>query len=323
MKTAQRDINPFKFTDSNKRYYTYDYYLRSTFGEKCSKITLDAGFSCPNIDGRCGYGGCIYCSDRGSGDFTQDHALSLREQYLLQCERMKTKWDVKKFIPYLQAHTNTYAPIEKLRSVYSQILELPDCVGFNIATRADCLQDETVELLAEIAEKTTLTVELGLQSIHDDTAELINRGHSYEDFLDGFQRLRCASDRIGICVHLIDGLPRENEEMMLATAREVGRLHPEQIKLHLLYVLQGTRLAEMYASGEYQPLTMEQYTDIICRQLEIIPEDIVIGRITGDGSADGLIAPEWSKKKFTVMNSIDKALFERNTYQGRRLTDSK
>ena len=317
MKIAQRDINPFSFTDSNKRYYTYDYYLRNRFGGKCSKITLDAGFTCPNIDGKCGVGGCIYCSDRGSGDFTQGSEIPLEEQFCLQRQKIITKWDAKKFIPYLQAHTNTYAPIEKLKDVYDRVLSLPDCVGFNIATRADCLPPETVELIAEIAERTTLTVELGLQSIHDKTAELINRGHTYDDFLEGLYRLRKASSKIGVCVHLIDGLPGEDKDMMLTTAREVGLLHPEQIKFHLLHVLKRTKLADMYENGEYTPLSLEEYADIICCQLEIIPEDIVIGRITGDGGADDLIAPQWSKKKFVVMNTIDRLLFERNSYQGK------
>lgn len=320
MKIAQKNINPFKFTDSNKRYYTYDYYLRKTFGEKCSKITLDAGFSCPNIDGKCGYGGCIYCSDRGSGDFTQSCKLSIEEQYLLQREKIKNKWDVKKFIPYLQAHTNTYAPIEKLKEVYNNVLKLPDCVGFNIATRADCLPEDVVELLAEMAEKTTLTVELGLQSIHDKTASRINRGHTYEDFLSGFYRLRNASAKIGICIHLIDGLPGEDEGAMLSTAKEIGKIHPDQIKFHLLHVLKRTKLAEMYENGEYIPLSLEEYAHIICHQLEIIPDDIVIGRITGDGSAEDLIAPQWSKKKFVVMNTIDKMLYESDSYQGKNFS---
>ncbi len=316
-KVAQRDNNPFKYTDSNKRYYTYDYYLRNTFGGKCAKITLDAGFTCPNIDGSRGYGGCIYCSDRGSGDFAQDARLSLAEQYEIQCKNINVKWNTKKFIPYLQAHTNTYAPIEKLRDIYGQILNLPETVGFNIATRADCLPSDTVKLLAEIAERTKLTVELGLQSIHDNTADIINRGHTYNEFKEAFYRLRKASGKIGICVHLIDGLPKETEDMMIETAIEVGKLHPDQIKLHLLHVLRGTRLAAMYESGEYTPLSLEEYVSIICNQLEVIPSDIVIGRITGDGKSDDLIAPEWSKRKFVVMNAIDKMLFERNSYQGK------
>ncbi|MBQ5746741.1 MAG: TIGR01212 family radical SAM protein [Clostridia bacterium] len=310
-------MNPFEYTDSNKRYYTYDYFLRSTFGGKCAKITLDAGFTCPNIDGKCGYGGCIYCSSRGSGDFSQSSSISLSEQYNRQIALMHSKWQTDKFIPYLQAHTNTYADIEKLGDIYGQIMKLPNMVGFNIATRADCLPDDVVALLCEIADKTYLTVELGLQSIYDETAKRINRGHTYEEFLSGYNKLRRASDKIKICVHMINGLPSETDDMMVEGMKVLGALHPDQIKLHLLHVIKGTRLAKIYEEGEYTPLSLEAYADIVVRQLEVIPSDIVIGRITGDGKEDDLLAPLWSKKKFVVMNTIDKLLFERSTWQGR------
>lgn len=316
-KLKQNNANPFKNTDSNKRYYTYDYFLRKTFDGKCAKITLDAGFTCPNIDGRCGVGGCIYCSSRGGGDFSQSSEMPLIEQYNRQKLLIQKKWSTDKFIPYLQAHTNTYSNIENLRNIYGQILDFPDMVGFNIATRADCLPDETVDYLAEIAEKTYLTVELGLQSIFDDTARKINRGHTFEDFLTGYNRLRRASDKIKICVHLIDGLPGEDEKMMIESAKVIGKLHPDQIKFHLLHVLRNTVLAELYQKGEYKPLSLDVYAKIILRQLEVIPEDVVIGRITGDGKSEDLLAPEWSRKKFVVMNTIDKLLFQLNTWQGR------
>ncbi len=316
-KPKQNNANPFKYTDTNKRYYTYDYFLRSTFGGKCAKITLDAGFTCPNIDGKCGVGGCIYCSSRGSGDFSQSSEMPLIEQYNRQKLLIQKKWSTDKFIPYLQAHTNTYSNIENLRNIYRQILDFPDIVGFNIATRADCLPQETVDYLAEIAEKTYLTVELGLQSVFDDTAKKINRGHTFEDFLVGYNRLKKASNKIKICIHLIDGLPGEDEEMMVESARVIGELHPDQIKFHLLHVLKNTVLAELYQKGEYNPLTLDEYAKIICRQLEVIPEDIVIGRITGDGKSEDLLAPDWSRKKFVVMNTIDKLLFQVNSWQGK------
>lgn len=316
-KPKQNNANPFKYTDTNKRYYTYDYFLRSTFGGKCAKITLDAGFTCPNIDGKCGVGGCIYCSSRGSGDFSQSSEMPLIEQYNRQKLLIQKKWSTDKFIPYLQAHTNTYSNIENLRNIYGQILDFPDIVGFNIATRADCLPQETVDYLAEIAEKTYLTVELGLQSVFDDTAKKINRGHTFEDFLVGYNRLKKASNKIKICIHLIDGLPGEDEEMMVESARVIGELHPDQIKFHLLHVLKNTVLAELYQKGEYNPLTLDEYAKIICRQLEVIPEDIVIGRITGDGKSEDLLAPDWSRKKFVVMNTIDKLLFQVNSWQGK------
>ncbi len=314
---TQSRTNPFKKTDSNKRYYTYDYYLRQRFGGKVAKITLDAGFTCPNIDGTRAYGGCIYCSSRGSGDFSQSADLSLREQYEIQRAKITEKWQTNKFIPYLQAHTNTYAPIERLRQVYGEVLALPDVVGVNIATRADCINDECLALLAEMSEKTELTVELGLQSVSDETARLINRAHSFSEFCDGYRRLREASSKIKICVHLINGLPGEDKQMMLDSARTVSAMKPDQIKLHLLHVLSGTALANMYEKGLYTPLTLEEYADIVASQIEIIDDSIVIGRVTGDGDKESLLAPLWSLKKFTVMNEIDKLLYERNSWQGK------
>ena len=316
-RTKQADRNPFRYSDSNKRYYTYDYYLRHTYGEKCAKISLDAGLSCPNIDGRCGRGGCIYCSPAGSGDFTKPSSYSLREQFELQRKEMTAKWPCRLFIPYLQAHTNTYAPIDKLREIYRDALALPDSVALHIATRADCLPKEVLSLLADVAEKTDLTVELGLQSIHDSTAAFINRGHTYKDFCDGFQALREASDKIRICVHLINGLPKESEEMMLASAVTVGKLHPEQIKFHLLHVLKNTRMASLYETGAYIPMEEDAYVTLLARQLERIPADIVISRVTGDGRADDLLAPSWSLRKFCVMNHLDKLLYEEDTWQGK------
>lgn len=316
MKKTQRNSNPYKYTDSNKRYYTYDYYLRKTFGGKCAKIPIDAGFTCPNIDGVCGVGGCIYCSGRGSGDFAELPSLSVKEQYERVRQKLSSKWSVERTIPYFQAHSNTYAPIEKLRKLYGEALSLEGAVGLNIATRADCISEEIAAYLGELAEKTVLTVELGLQSSSDKTARLINRGHSLEDFRRGFKLLRKASPKINICVHIIFGLPEETDEMMMATVDEVARLHPEQVKIHLLHVLKNTKMAEMYARGEYIPLEKEKYVSLVADAIERLPEDTVIARLTGDGMADDLLAPDWSRKKVSVINDIDKLLFERGSWQG-------
>ena len=249
-KLTQRELNPFKYSDTNKRYHTYDYYLRETFGGKCAKIPLDGGFTCPNIDGRCGYGGCIYCSDRGSGDFAESAAMPIEEQIRLTREKLGSKWSTERCIPYFQAHTNTYAPLEVLKEKYEKALSADGVVGMNIATRADCIPDDVVEYLKELAERTTLTVELGLQSSSDETARLINRGHTFEEFLRGYERLRDASDKINICVHIILGLPGEDEETMLRTVRDVAKLRPNQVKLHLLHVIKGTAMARMYEKGD-------------------------------------------------------------------------
>ena len=317
MKQTQRNTNPYKYTDSNKRYYTYDYYLRSTFGGKCAKIPLDGGFTCPNIDGRCSVGGCIYCSGRGSGDFAELPSFSVKEQYERVREKLSSKWSTQRCIPYFQAHSNTYGEVERLRKLYYEALDLEGVVGLNIATRADCLGEGVSELLAEIAERTTLTVELGLQSSSDKTAALINRGHSFEDFCRGFELLRSASSKINICVHIIFGLPGETDEMMMQTIRDVAALHPEQVKIHLLHVIKGTVMADIYDRGEYEPLEKERYVSLVVDAIERLPEDIVIARLTGDGMAEDLLAPEWSRKKVSVINDIDKLLFERGSFQGR------
>lgn len=317
MKSKQSQTNPFVNSDSNKRYYTYDYYLRKTFGGKCAKLPVDGGFTCPNIDGRCGRGGCIYCSPRGSGDFAGPPELSVTEQLECAKSRLTSKWDVDKYIAYFQAHTNTYAPLEVLKSKYSEALEFPGVVGLNIATRADCLEDDVVEYLAELAEKTILTVELGLQTSNDGVAELINRGHTYEQFVDGYKRLRGASDKINICVHVIFGLPGEGETEIMNTMRDVASLRPDQVKIHLLHVLRNTKMAQMYSSGEYVPLEREKYIDIVVKALELLPPDTVVARLTGDGAGEDLLAPEWSRRKTTVINDIDKALYVNSSMQGR------
>ncbi|MBQ7338567.1 MAG: TIGR01212 family radical SAM protein [Clostridia bacterium] len=315
-RSTQTQRNPFPFSDSNKRYHTYDYYLRRTFGGKCAKIPLDAGFTCPNIDGRCGVGGCIYCSGRGSGDFAEEASVPLRQQYEIVRTALSSKWSVERCIPYFQAHTNTYAPTEVLQQIFEEALTYPGAVGLNIATRADCLTEQTVRMLSSLAERTVLTVELGLQSVHDLTAARINRGHTYAQFLDGYERLGQASRRIGRCVHLIFGLPGEDDDMMMESVRRVAALKPEQVKLHLLHVLRGTALGEMYERGAYTPLTRERYISLVARALTLLPPETVIGRLTGDGMGTALLAPDWSRRKVSVINDIDKTLYENDLWQG-------
>ena len=316
MKETQITNNPYKNSDTNKRYYTYDYYLRKTFGSKCMKIPIDAGFTCPNIDGRCAWGGCIYCSPRGSGDFAEDSTIPTDEQFELVKAQLSSKWKTDKFIPYFQAHTNTYAPAPIVREKIEPVMKKEGIVGLNIATRADCLESDVLEYLSELAERTVLTVELGLQSAHDETAKIINRGHTYADFVEGYEKLRRTSDKINICVHIIFGLPGEDREMMLTSVREVARLQPEQIKIHLLHVIRGTALAEMYLDGRYTPLTMDEYVDVVTQALTLLPPDTVMGRLTGDGMQSELLAPEWSRKKTVVINNIDKRMYELNLVQG-------
>ncbi len=315
---TQAQTNPYPFSDSNKRYQTYEYYLRHAFGRKVAKLPLDGGFSCPNLDGRCGRGGCIYCSGRGSGDFAPEAILPIREQIRIQKQAFSKKWDVSACIAYFQAHTNTYAPVSVLRAKFEEALAQEGIVGLNIATRADCLPDDVLEYLAELAERTVLTVELGLQSSNDETAERINRGHTFAQFCDGVARLRRASARINLCVHLIFGLPGEDRERMLQTVRDVAVLRPEQVKIHLLHVLKDTALARIYERGEYTPMEREAYLSVLAEALELLPPETVICRLTGDGKAEDLLAPLWSQKKTTVINDLDKLLYQNNTWQGKR-----
>ncbi len=317
MKIKQSQINPFQNSDSNKRYYTYDYFLKRTYGGKCAKIPLDAGFSCPNMDGKCGIGGCIYCSSRGSGDFAASAALPIAEQYEITRQKLSKKWSVERTIPYFQARTNTYAPLEKIKEKFEAALDCDGVVAMNVATRADCLPDDVVEYLAELAERVDLTLELGLQTVHDGTAELINRGHTYAQFVEGYEKLRRANPKIRICVHIIFGLPSETDEMMMETAKVVGKLLPDMVKIHLLHVIRETELAKWYESGEYIPLERERYISLVANALQYFSADTVIARLTGDGVGDDLLAPDWSRKKTTVINDIDKYLFANDMWQGK------
>ena len=318
MKKTQRTENPYKNTDTNKRYFTYEYYLRKKFGRKLARIPLDMGLSCPNIDGKCAVGGCIYCSSRGSGDFAESATLPLREQYNKARERLSSKWNTEHCIAYFQAHTNTYAPIEFLKKNFEEALTFDGLEAISIATRADCLEPEICEYLADLAERIPLTVELGLQSSSDITADFINRGHDFATFCEGYRRLRKASSKIEISVHIILGLPYESREDMMKTVRDVASLAPEQIKIHLLHVIRGTKMAELYESGKYTPLTKEEYVALAVSALELLPPDTVIARITGDGHPDDLLAPDWSRKKVSVINDIDKLLYNLGTYQGKK-----
>lgn len=312
---SQSSTNPFKYSDTNKRYYTYEYYLRHAFGEKCAKVTLDCGFSCPNIDGTIGYGGCIYCGS-GSRSVNCKEVKAPYEQYKLGVEMAQRKWNVKKFIPYMQAYTNTHTSPENLEKIVNEIASYEGAVMLDIATRADCLENEKILVLKKLAEKIPVTVELGLQSSNDNTAKIINRGHDFSTFVDCFNRIRALAPDIKIGIHIINGLPNENYDDMMKTAYDVAELHPDLVKIHLLHVIEGTVLAKMYKNGEYVSLNRDFYIQTVCDQLEILPSDIVIERLTGDGIADGLLAPEWSRKKTTVINDIDKELFKRKTFQG-------
>lgn len=304
-------MNPFPFSDDNKRYHTLSYHNRHTYGKRIFKAVIDAGFTCPNIDGTRGLGGCIFC-DGGSGYFTASSRLSVSEQYLLEEKRIREKYPKAGIIAYFQAHSNTYCTSERLKALLSEAVSC-GAEGIAIATRADCIDGEKADIIASLP--VPVTVELGLQTVSDETAAKINRCHSFAEFLEGYRLLK--DRKIRVCVHIIDGLPGEKRENMLETARALGRLRPDGVKIHLLHVIKGTRLCEMYESGEYTPLEKAEYIDTVIGQLELLPQETVIERITGDGDKKKLAAPLWSADKISVLGGIDKRMAEIGTYQGR------
>ena len=299
-----------------KRYNTWNGHLRTKFGKKVMKIALNGGFTCPNIDGKKGYGGCTYCSSSGSGDFAGDPAHSILTQFEEVKSRMLKKWHEGLYMPYFQAHTNTYAPASVLRERFEPVLKKDGVVGISIATRADCLENDVLEYLSELNGRTYLIVELGLQSIFDSTGERINRCHTYAEFLEGYNKL--ADRGINVCIHLINGLPGEDKDMMLESAKTVAALRPHCLKLHLLHVIRGTRMERELLEGRVGLMSLEDYVDIIVRQLEVIHPRTVIQRLTGDGARADLVGPMWSLKKFEVLNAIDRGLEKRDTYQGKK-----
>ncbi|MHB8126408.1 MAG: TIGR01212 family radical SAM protein [Desulfitobacteriaceae bacterium] len=305
-----------QFEWGSKRYHSFNQHLRTIFGEKVFKVPLDAGFTCPNRDGTLGREGCIYCSSRGSGDFAGEKKLSLPEQFEQSRTMMAKKWPKANYIAYFQAYTNTYASVERLKEVYGQVLKLPGVVGIAIATRPDCLPEDVLAYLEELNRTTYLWVELGLQSIHQKSLDWIGRGHDYAIFCKGLRELR--QREIQVCGHLILGLPGENKEDMLATARAMAALPMQGIKLHLLHVLEGTPLAKIYKNSPFPILTAEEYITLIVDILELLPAEMTIQRLTGDGPPNDLIAPLWSRKKWEILNAIDAELKRRDSYQGKR-----
>ena len=310
-------MNKFKYSNSNKRYHTLDYFYKNKFDSKVFKVSLNAGFSCPNIDGTVGYGGCIYCSKSGSGEFAGNKKDDLKKQFNDIKNMMHKKWPNAKYIGYFQARTNTYAPVDKLKELYESILEEDKVVGLNIATRPDSIIDECLDYLEELNKKTYLTIELGLQTTNDKTSKLINRCHSLDCFKDMVEKLR--SKNIDVVVHIINGLPYETKEDMLNTIKYLNKLDIQGIKIHMLSILKNTPLEKLYKEKKFHILSKEEYIDIVISQLELLREEIVIHRITGDPDPKDLIEPTWLVKKFCVLNDIDKEMVRRDTYQGKSL----
>lgn len=308
----------FKYSNNNKRYHTLDYFYKNKFNCKVFKVSLNANFSCPNIDGTVGYGGCIYCSKSGSGEFAGNKKDNIVKQFYDIKEMMLKKWPKAKYIGYFQARTNTYAPVEKLKELYETILEQKNVIGLNIATRPDSISDECLNYLSDLNKKTYLTIELGLQTTNEKTSRLINRCHSLQCFEDMVKKLR--EKNINVVVHIINGLPYETKEDMLKTVKYLNKLDIQGIKIHMLSIVKDTPLEKMYQNEKFHILTKEEYIDIVVDQLELLRPEIVIHRITGDPKIDDLIEPKWLTKKFCVLNDIDKEMVKRDTYQGKKKT---
>lgn len=306
--------NPFVYSDTNKRYYTLDYYYKHRFNSKVCKISLNAGFSCPNLDGTVGYGGCIYCSKSGSGEFAGKLGDNLLKQFNDVKKIYDKKWPNAKYIGYFQARTNTYAPLDKLKEAYETIINQTNVIGLNIATRSDSITDECLDYLDDLNKRTYLTIELGLQTIKEETTKLINRCHTLDNFEEMVNKLR--ERNIDVVVHIINGLPYETKDDMINTVKYLNKLDIQGIKIHMLSILKDTALEKLYEKEKFHVLTKEEYIDIVVSQLEYIRKDIIIHRITGDPKIDDLIEPTWLTKKFCVLNDIDKEMVRRDTYQG-------
>lgn len=289
-------------------YLSFNKYLKDKFGQKVYKISLDGGFTCPNRDGKIDTRGCIFCSKGGSGDFAQNRDLSITEQIESGKKIVKKKIKSGKYIAYFQAFTNTYAPVEILRAKYSEAINHPDIVALSIATRPDCLGDDVIELLDEMNKIKPVFVELGLQTIHSDSAKYIRRGYSLEVYNEAVKKLKNIG--VNIVVHIILGLPNESEEDMLETVKYVCESGANGIKLQLLHIIAGTDLAKDYEKGLFKTLEFDEYVELIAKCVAIIPKNIVIHRLTGDGAKKDLIAPLWSADKKRVLNAINKALRE-------------
>ncbi len=301
----------------DKRYNDLNTYLRSLFGCRVQKITVDAGLSCPNRDGTLSTGGCIFCNARGSGTGAHTRGLTITDQLLQGKQSLSRRYKAKKFLAYFQSFSNTYAPVDKLRKLYDEALAVDDVVGLSIGTRPDCVELPVLELLQAYAGQHLIWIEYGLQSASDKTLERINRGHDVQCFVDAVSAT--ANRGIKICAHVIIGLPGETRRDILHTARTISDLGIDGVKLHLLYVVMGTPLEALYRQGKYRCLEQQEYVDLVCDFLEHIPPEMVIQRLTGDPHPEELLAPQWSRKKAETLRRINETLEKRDSRQGSRI----
>lgn len=315
--TAASEISEAVFW-GDKRFYSLDYYLKQTFGEKVYRLSLNGGMTCPNRDGTLDSRGCIFCSAGGSGDFASAPVLSISAQIEDAKARIRAKSNCKSFVAYFQAYTNTYAPVNYLRSIFTEAISHPDIVALSIATRCDCLSDEVLDLLTELNRRKPIWIEIGLQTIHNDTLAMIRSGFTLAQYEQAVYRLQ--ERQIPVITHLILGLPGETKEMMQQSVSYVAHMPVSGIKLQLLHILKGTDLGSLYEANPFPLFTLEEYCDFIADCIALLPPEMVIHRLTGDGPRTLLMAPLWSTDKKRVLNTIQKQLKERNLWQGKFFT---
>ncbi|MDH6603783.1 radical SAM protein (TIGR01212 family) [Bacilli bacterium PM5-9] len=304
----------FEYSNDNKRYHTFNYYLKEKYHSKVFKVSLNANFSCPNRDGKIAYGGCSFCSSLGSGEYAGNINNDLLEQFEQVKSMMHQKWDKAKYIAYFQAYTNTYAPLETLKEMYEPFVEMENVVALAIATRPDCLENDVIEYLDSLTSKLDVWVELGLQTTNDEIAKSFNRGYDYDVFLDCLNRLE--KTNIKVCVHLINGLFNESKEMMIENAKKLSKLKIDAIKIHMLHLITDSKMGKEYLNKPWDLLSLDEYVEIVVEQLRYLRKEIVVQRLTGDAKKDDLIAPLWTLNKTNVLNSIDKYMKNNNYMQG-------
>ena len=308
-------MNNFEYTLDNKRYHTFNYYLKNKYHQKVAKVIIDGHFTCPNRDGKKGFGGCIYCSSNGSGDSN----LNIKDDVLTQYNKnklvMDRKWNNGLYIPYFQSFSNTYGPLDKIQAMLEPFLDKEEVAEIAIATRCDCLDEEIVNYLNSITIKKPIWIELGLQTTNYESSKFLNLGYNFDDFKKAISLLE--NTNIKVCVHIINGLPYENKEDMLKTIKDINHLKFDSIKIHMLHILKDTPLEKYYKDNPFPILSREEYIEIVVKQLELLKKEVVIERLTGDPIKDELVVPTWVLNKTTILNDIDKLMAKLDTYQGK------
>lgn len=309
-------MNNFKYSLDNKRYHTFNYYLKNKYKCKVAKVIIDAHLSCPNIDGRKGFGGCSYCSVSGSGDSNINSKESIQKQYEDNKKIMDNKWPNDLYIPYFQSHSNTYTSLDNLKQMIEPFINKDEVAEISLATRCDCLNDEIIDYLNNLCSKKQIWLELGLQTSNDNTEKYLNRCYTFNDFKNALNKL--SKTNIKVCVHIIDGLPFEKEEDMLNTIKDINHLSFHAIKIHMLHIIKGTKIEKIFNDNDLKLLTRDEYINIVVKQIELLNEEIIIERLTSDPMIKGLVGPMWLTNKTTLLNDIDKLMVKLDTYQGKK-----